>query len=172
MLLAGDGRGLQSLSQHASQLTHVCVDMLTVSGQPARITADLDPDVLSAAHAAKVHIFAILSNYAGQRWDTDAVEGLIQADAAVQGAFGDKLVEALQSMGHPECSSTGRGSIPSSRASWSSSSDSLHPRLHKDNLELWLSIPVGEDLRAFDLEDLPDVVDHLVAQLHDENGER
>lgn len=66
MLLGGDVRGLQSLAQHGSQLTHVCVDMLTVSGQPARIKADLDPDVLSTAHAAKIHVFAILGNYAGQ----------------------------------------------------------------------------------------------------------
>src|SRR5262245_20860689 len=65
VLLGGDGRGLQSLSLHGSQLTHVCVDMLTVGGQPAQIRADLDPDVLSAAHAAKVHVIAILSNYAG-----------------------------------------------------------------------------------------------------------
>ena len=57
MLLAGDGRGLQSLSQHASQLTHVCVDMLTVSGQPARNQRRTGSDALSAAHAAKVQIF-------------------------------------------------------------------------------------------------------------------
>jgi hypothetical protein len=73
--------------------------MLTVSGQSAQITADLDPEILTAAHAAKVCVFAILSNYAGQRWDTDAVEGLIQADASVQEAFGDKLVSALRNMG-------------------------------------------------------------------------
>ena len=47
----------------------------------------------------------------------------------------------------------------------------MHSKLSAENLELWLSIPVGEDLRAFDLEDLPGVVDRLVAQLHDENAE-
>lgn len=171
MLLAGDGRGLQSLAQHGSQLTHICVDMLTVSGQPARIKADLDPDVLSAAHAAKIHVFAILGNYAGQRLDTDAVEGLLRADATVQGAFGDKLVEALQGMGASGVLIDWQGIDPTLSGKLVDFFRSLRPRLHKDNLELWLSIPVGDDLRAFDLEDLPDVVDHLVAQLHDENSE-
>ena len=73
--------------------------------------------------------------------------------------------------GLPECSSTGKGINPKLSGKLVEFFGQLHPRLHEDNLELWLSIPVGDDLRAFDLQDLPDVVDHLVAQLHDENGE-
>ena len=104
-------------------------------------------------------------------WDTDAVEGLLRADATVQGAFGDKLVEALQGMGASGVLIDWQGIDPTLSGKLVDFLRSLRPRLHKDNLELWLSIPVGDDLRAFDLEDLPDVVDHLVAQLHDENSE-
>ena len=171
VLLGGDGRGLQSLAQHASQLTHVCVDMLTVSGLPAQITADLDPDVLSAARAARVHVIAILTNYAVQHWDTDSVEGLLQADRGVQDAFGDKLTETLQNMGASGVMLDWQQIDPAFSGRLVEFLRNLRLKLRKDNYELWLSIPVGEDLRAFDLEDLPDVVDHLVAQLHDENGE-
>jgi spore germination protein YaaH len=136
--------------------------MLTISGQPARITADLDPDVLVAAHAARVHVIAILSSYAGQSWDTDAVEGLIQADATVQDAFGDKLVEVLRNMGASGVMIDWQQIEPTLASKMVDLFRKLRPRLHQDNLELWLSIPVGDDLRAFDLEDLPDVVDHLV----------
>jgi len=171
MLTGGDPRGLQSLSQHASQLTHVCLDILTVGGQPARITTDLDPDVLSAVRAARVQIFPILSNFVGQRWDTDAVEGLIQADQNTQQAFGDKLIQALKEVAASGVLFDWQGIDPTLSSKLVDFLRSMHLRLRKENLDLWLSIPVGDDLRAFDLEDLPDVVDRLVAQLHDENAE-
>jgi hypothetical protein len=145
--------------------------MLTVSGLPAQITADLDPDVLSAARAARVHVIAILTNYAVQHWDTDSVEGLLQADRGVQDAFGDKLTETLQNMGASGVMLDWQQIDPAFSGRLVEFLRNLRLKLRKDNYELWLSIPVGEDLRAFDLEDLPDVVDHLVAQLHDENGE-
>jgi hypothetical protein len=80
LLPGGDPRSLLSLSQHASELTHVCIGMLSVTGQPARLTTDLDADVLATVRASRLQIFPMLTNLAGNRWDTDAVEGLIQAD--------------------------------------------------------------------------------------------
>ena len=76
LLPAGDARSLLSLSQHTSELTHVCVEMLGVSGQPARLTTDLDEEVLAAVRASGLQILPMLTNLAGNRWDTDAVEGL------------------------------------------------------------------------------------------------
>jgi peptidoglycan-N-acetylglucosamine deacetylase len=168
---AGDPRSLVSLSQHASKLTHVCIEMLSVTGQPARLTTDLDADVLAAVRTSRLQIFPLLTNLVGNRWDTDAVEGLIQADDKTQQTFVDELIKALQHIGASGVLIDWQGIDPALSAELVEFLGRMHSRLAAENLELWLSIPVGEDLRAFDLEDLPGVVDHLVAQLHDENAE-
>ena len=171
LLTGSDSRSLQCLNKHAPELTHVCLEMLTVSGQPARLTADLDPDVLSAARASRLQIFPILTNLSGRRWDTDAVEGLIRSDPDTQRSFSDQLINELQNIGASGILVDWQGIDPSLSSKLVDFFKRFHGALHEQDLELWLSIPVGEDLRAFDLEDLPGVVDHLVAQLHDENAE-
>ena len=171
LLPAGDPRSLLSFSQHASELTHVCIEMLSVTGQPARLKTDLDSDVLAAVGASRLHIFAILTNLAGKRWDTDAVEGLIHADDKTQQTFVNQLIRALQNIGASGVLIDWQGIDPALSAELVKSLGRMHSRLRAENLDLWLSIPLGDDLRAFDLEDLPGVVDRFVAQLHDENAE-
>jgi peptidoglycan/xylan/chitin deacetylase (PgdA/CDA1 family) len=131
----------------------------------------LDPDVLSAARAARLQIFPIFTNLFGRRWDTDAVEGLIRADSNSQLTFIADLIDRLQDIGASGVLVDWQGIDPSLSAELVEFFGRLHLRLREENLEVWLSIPVGADIRAFDLEDLPGVVDHLVAQLHDENAE-
>ena len=99
LLPAGDARSLLSLSQHASELTHVCMEMLSVTGQPARLTTNLDAEALAAVRASGLQLFPMLTNLAGNHWDTDAVEGLIQADDKTQQTFFDQLIKALQDVG-------------------------------------------------------------------------
>ena len=171
LLPAGDPRSLLSFSQNASELTHVCIEMLSVTGQPARLKTDLDSDVLAAVGASRLHIFAILTNLAGKRWDTDAVEGLIHADDKTQQTFVNQLIRALQNIGASGVLIDWQGIDPALSAELVKSLGRMHSRLRAEHLDLWLSIPLGDDLRAFDLEDLPGVVDRLVAQLHDENAE-
>ena len=112
-----------------------------------------------------------LTNLASNRWDTDAVEGLIQADEKTQQTFVDALIKALQDIGASGVLIDWQGIDPALSAELVEFLGRMHLRLEAESLELWLSIAVGEDLRTFDLEDLPGVVDHLVAQLHDENAE-
>jgi spore germination protein YaaH len=171
LLAGGDTRSLQSLSQHASELTHVCIEMLTVSGVPAHLKSELDPDTLSAVEASRLQIIPLLTNLAGQRWDTDSVEGLLRADNDTQLIFAAELVNELQNIGAAGVLIDWQGIDPTLSAKLVDFLRRLKQSLHQENLELWLSIPVGEDLRAFDSEDIPGVVDHLVAQLHDENAE-
>ena len=171
LLTGGDPRSLQDLSQHLPELTHVCIEKLTVSGQPARLKVELDSDALLAGRASRLQIFPILANLSGRRWDTDAVEGLIRADKNTELAFGDDLIKILQNIGASGVVVDWQGIDPTLSTKLVEFFGRLHLRLRAERLELWLSVPVGADLRAFDLEDLPGVVDHLVAQLHDENAE-
>jgi len=171
-LLAGwDTRSLAALLHHAPELTHVCPDMFTVAGQPAVLRTDTDEEMLLALRASRLKVVPVLSNLVGDKWDTDAIEGLLQQPPAGRQAFIDKIASTLQSYGAAGVLLDWQGIDRTYADALVDFLKQLRQTLKADNLELWLSIPVGEDLSAFDLERIPDYVDHLVAQLHDENAE-
>lgn len=171
MLSGWDPRSLHSLSEHAPDLTHICPEMLTISGQPADLQADFDSEMLAAVRASRLRCVPVLTNLSGTDWDTDAVEGLLLSGPDIQQAFIAKLQAALEKVGATGVLLDWQGIDPAFSAKLVEFLSRLHETLKAGKLELWLDIPVGEDLRAFDLEHLTGVVDHLVAQLHDENAE-
>lgn len=171
-LLAGwDTRSLQALSEHSSQLTHVCPEMMTIEGQPASLHVDYDTNVLTAVRASRLQLIPVLSNLSSNQWDTDAVEGLLQADEATQQLFIDKVLAALKKVGASGVLLDWQGIDPTYADRLVKFLGRMRSTLQDEAMELWLDIPVGEDLHAFDLDHLPGVVDHLIAQLHDENAE-
>lgn len=171
LLTGTDPRNLESLAEHADQLTDVCPEMFVVQGQPAKLVANMNREMLAALRATKLHLVPLLTNLSGAQWDTDAVEGLIQADEKTQQAFFDELTGLLKKAGATAVLIDWQGIDPGLAKTLSTFLGHLRDTLHADGLDLWLSIPVGNDLRAFDLETLPEAVDYLVAQLHDENAE-
>lgn len=171
-LVAGwDPRSMASLVQNADKLTHVCPEMFSVVGQPAELRTDFDLDLLVAARAAKLKIIPQLTNLHGKQWDTDAVEGLLQSPPDVRSSFIEDLTKALREARASGVLIDWQGLDPSFSGRMVEFFGTLRQALRDQDMELWLSIPVGEDLRSFDLAKLPGVVDYLVAQLHDENGE-
>ncbi len=171
LLSISDARSLKSLADHATNLTHVCPDLLYMSGQPAVLRMELDSELLSALRASRVPIVPVLSNLNGKEWDTDAVEGLLQADAGGQETFIDNLEKALRRIGAAGVLIDWQGIDPAFSGQMTTFLGRLQGALHAQHQKLWLSIPVADDLRAFDLEHLPDVVDYFVAQLHDQSAE-
>ncbi len=171
ILSSADSRSLESLVKHADDLTHICPDMFVVSGQPADLRIEVDPDALNEIKATKLLLVPMLTNLVGAKWDTDAVEGLLQADEPAQDAFIGKLISGLQNVNAAGVLIDWQGIDPTLSPKLVEFIARIHQALQNNNMQLWLSIPVGDDLRAFDLDKLPEVVDKLVAQLHDENAE-
>lgn len=167
----GDARSLHSLAAHASQLTHVCPDMMTATGVPAELHVSIEDETLAAVRASRLALVPMLTNLEDDHWDTDAIEGLLQSDAEGQDAFVDKIRAALDKAGAAGVLIDWQGIDPAFAGKLVDFLRHLRDALHTDGRELWLSIPVGDDLHAFDLDHLPAVVDRLVAQLHDENAE-
>ena len=87
-----------------------------------------------------MQVIAILTNLAGQHWDTDAVEGLLRADRSVQDAFGDELIETLRNMGASGVMVDWQGIDPAFSAKLVEFLRTLRLKLRKERLELWLSI--------------------------------
>lgn len=171
-LLSGwDTRSLTSLTQHASSLTHICPEMLSITGQPAKIQVDEDPDGMLALRATKLALIPVLSNLKGNSWDSDAIEGLLLNTPAAQQAFIKQLITILQGLGAHGVLLDWQGLDPAYAPRLTAFLAQVRDALHQQKLALWISIPVGDDLRAFDLDHLPASVDYMVAQLHDKNAE-
>lgn len=171
LLTDWSARSLTSLTEHASSLTHVCPAMLTVTGQPAKIHAETDPEALLAIRASKLQLIPVLSNLKGDQWDTDAVEGLLLASSTIQQDFIDELSTQLQSLGARGVLLDWQGIDPTYAPRLTAFLAKMRDTLHRQKRALWISIPVGSDLHAFDLEHLPTAVDYFVAQLHDKSAE-
>jgi len=171
-ILAGwDPRSIASLRGHATQLTHLCPEMFTVTGQPAKLRNEADEETRKAIRASDLQIVPILSNLAGDDWDTDAVEGLLLSDPAEREPFLDTLLAALRDADATGVLLDWQGIDPALSGEFVAFLQQMQQRLHGANIQLWVSIPVGGDLKTFDLAKISEVADHLVAQLHDENAE-
>lgn len=171
LLTNWDARSLTSLTEHAASLTHICPAMLTVTGQPAKIHTEADPDAMLAIRATKLQLVPVLSNLKGDQWDTDAIEGLLLASSTVQQEFIDTLSAQLQSLGARGVLLDWQGIDPTYAPRLTAFLAKMRDSLHQQKRALWISIPVGSDLHAFDLEHLPAAVDYFVAQLHDKSAE-
>ncbi len=171
LLTGWDTRSLTSLTQHASSLTHICPEMLTVTGQPAKIQVEDDPDGMLALRATKLPLIPVLSNLKGNQWDTDAIEGVLLGTPAAQQEFIKQILAVLQGLGAHGVLLDWQGLDPTYAPRLTAFLAQLRDALHQQKRALWISIPVGDDLRAFDLDHLPASVDYMVAQLHDKNAE-
>ncbi len=168
----GDQRSLASFAAYAGELTHVCPEIMSVGGVPAHIRVEVEPSVLSLLHSSHAKMVPVMTNASGDSWDSDAIEGLLESDEAQQQHFIQTLRDSLRDIGAAGVLLDWQGLDPSFSDRLTVFLGKIRDALHQDDRELWLSIPVGDDLKVFDLDHIPDVVDRMVAQLHDENAEQ
>ncbi len=95
----GDQRSLASFAAHAGELTHVCPEIMSVGGVPAHIRVEVEPSVLSLLHSSRARMVPVMTNASGDSWDSDAIEGLLESDAAQQQHFIETLRASLRDIG-------------------------------------------------------------------------
>ena len=171
----GDHSSLQSLAEHADQITHVAVERYGVSlDSDARPRLDECTDApLDALAAAKgMIVMPILSN----RHDNgirvaEPVEFLANCPPAARLAFIDKLVERV-AIGKVGGIIVDFAEVdPTFNDAMTVFYSELSVALREHGMELWLTVPMGEDLVSFQLDRLAGVVDRFVAVLHGENSD-
>lgn len=167
-----DPASMESLKKDSTKLTHVCPEIFNVDGYPAKLRFEADPDLLRFLSATRLALVPLLTNTGPQGWENDAVEGLIRSDSSVQEHFADELVKDLLSIQARGVLLDWQEIDPQYKADLTSFLQFLAGRLHASNLQLWLSVPLGDGLHVFDLDSLASFTDYFVAQLHDENSER
>lgn len=166
-----DPASLVSLKQHAGELTHLSPKWLTVVDGEGTLEVAPDDDLRELAKDAGLVLMPRLDNLRGDTWLPEAVEGVLYGPPARREKFINEVV------GHLTEAEAGGVIIdwsqldPTYRAQVTTLLRELATALHEHEMQLWFGVPVGDELRAFDLAALAPVVDRFVGMLHDENSE-
>jgi cellulose synthase/poly-beta-1,6-N-acetylglucosamine synthase-like glycosyltransferase/peptidoglycan/xylan/chitin deacetylase (PgdA/CDA1 family)/spore germination protein YaaH len=167
-----DPDSFDSLKNHADQLTHLCPDWLGFDRDSGALTTSSEEKILELVREQGIALMPQLRNLGdGDVWQAEAVEALINGPADRQQRFIDGLITALNDMEAAGVVLDWQQVDPSYRANMSAFLAKLGQALHGQDMELWLCVPIGRELKIFDLDRLSHSVDHFVAMLHDENAE-
>ena len=166
-----DEESFRSLTQHAAQLTHVCPEAMRLTGVEGTLEVQPNERLERFASISGLKLVPVLTNLSDQGWEPEAVEYLAFGPAAHRAQFIQTLRDKLAQMGAAGVMLDWEQLDPAYKPQITQLITEISKALHADGLELWLAVPIGDDLSEYDLESLSDVVDHFVAQLHDENGE-
>jgi cellulose synthase/poly-beta-1,6-N-acetylglucosamine synthase-like glycosyltransferase/peptidoglycan/xylan/chitin deacetylase (PgdA/CDA1 family)/spore germination protein YaaH len=159
-----------SLERHADALTHVAADWFSLTGVEGTLREEPADKARLLCVRRGLGFLPILKNLDGDEWQPEAVEELANAPESERRAFLDRLVSRLPP------GSTGLvvewcQTDPLCRNEVTRLVKEMGARLHASGKELWFTAPTGSDFNAFDLDEISDVADRLIAPLYDENSE-
>ena len=162
---------LRSLTEHGSQLTHLCLEWGTMTdGEGGLSFLDISK-VQRIASAQGIALMPILSNLIGRQWLPEAVEGLANGPAERRAAFIIKLLGAVQEAKVGGIMLNWEQVNPGTHENLATFIEQLAQALHAINKELWLQVPMNEEIKTFDLGRLTGTVDRFVASLTDETSD-
>jgi cellulose synthase/poly-beta-1,6-N-acetylglucosamine synthase-like glycosyltransferase/peptidoglycan/xylan/chitin deacetylase (PgdA/CDA1 family)/spore germination protein YaaH len=166
-----DPNALTSLHDHASQLTHLAPEWLSVTGPEGRLTAAGDPALLEYCTARGIAVVPVLRNLEGDQWQPEAVENLARGPAANRARFVRELAAKLAELKVAGVMIEFDQLDPAYRDEYTALLAEIAATLHSVGRELWLCVSLGDPLDALDLESLSDTVDRFVAQMFDETSD-
>jgi cellulose synthase/poly-beta-1,6-N-acetylglucosamine synthase-like glycosyltransferase/peptidoglycan/xylan/chitin deacetylase (PgdA/CDA1 family)/spore germination protein YaaH len=167
-----DPDSFDSLKAHAEKLTHLCPDWLSLDHVTGAIKTTTDPQVVELAKEQKIILMPLLHNQGqGDDWQVETVESLINGPEPRRRQFIDQLATGLTDMGAGGVIIDWQQIDPTYHGAMSGFMAQLAETLHAESMELWICVPVGRELKVFDLDALSHHVDRFVAMLHDENAE-
>ncbi len=169
--VAWDEYSYDSLRANGAQLTHVISQWLSVADGSGTLVSHPDLRVRDYALSKGIVFLPVLDNLIEDVWQPEAIEGLANGPPIRQDRFVGQLVGKLK-----EAKAGGLvidwGIVdPTYVESVTALIQRIADAVHHERMELWLYVPVGLELKSFDLEALAPCVDHFVATLHDENSE-
>jgi peptidoglycan-N-acetylglucosamine deacetylase len=167
----GDAYSYASLEQHASQITHLCPEWMTVINGMGDLQIDADVRLPKLAANKGIALMPLLTNLVGDAWQPEAIENLAHGPAKRQDRFIRRVLSVLGK-------ATASGVVvdweqidPAYKKDITGFIEKFADALHNDNKELWLCVEPGQELDYIDFEALADNVDRFVAMLFDETSD-
>jgi peptidoglycan-N-acetylglucosamine deacetylase len=167
----GDAYSYASLEQHASQITHLCPEWMTVINGMGDLQIDADVRLPKLAANKGIALMPLLTNLVGDAWQPEAIENLAHGPAKRQDRFIRRVLSVLRK-------ATASGVVvdweqidPAYKKDITGFIEKFADALHDDNKELWLCVEPGQELDYIDFDALADNVDRFVAMLFDETSD-
>jgi peptidoglycan-N-acetylglucosamine deacetylase len=167
-----DPGSYEALSANADKLTHVCPEWMTMVDGEGNLEVKPDEKAEELSEEKKLVLMPLLSNLTDDIRIAEAVEGVINGPESRKERF------ITTTISHLKKAKAGGividwGEIDASyRDAMTAFLLKMSEAFHREHLELWLCIPVGLELKAFDIEKLSSGVDRFIAMLHDQNSEK
>src|SRR5438874_6585019 len=167
----GDPYSYSSLEEHASLITHLCPEWITVVNGLGDI--QIDPDIRLPKFCASkgIKLMPLVTNLVGDSWQPEAIENLAHGPADRQERFFAKIVAALRDAKAAGVVIDWEQIDPVYKKDVTAFIDKFCDALHNDDKELWLTVQPGQELEYIDFEELSDNVDRFVASLFDETSD-
>ncbi|WP_319585372.1 polysaccharide deacetylase family protein [uncultured Desulfobulbus sp.] len=167
-----DPDSFDSLKANAEKLTHLCPDWLTFDAEIGHLKIMQEEKILDLVKEQDLVLMPLLRNLGeADVWMAEAVEGLINGPVERQEQFIAHLTVTLSNMQAGGVVLDWQQVDPSYRGNMSTFLARIADALHRENMELWLCVSTGRDLKIFDLDVLSQHIDRFVAMLHDEHAE-
>jgi len=167
----GDAYSYASLEQHASQITHLCPEWMTVINGMGDLQIDADVRLPKLAANKGIALMPLLTNLVGDTWQPEAIENLAHGPEKRQDRFIRKVLSVLSR-------ATASGVVidweqidPAYKKDVTGFINKFADALHEDNKELWLCVEPGQELDYIDFDALADNVDRFVAMLFNETSD-
>ncbi|HEY2801990.1 MAG TPA: glycosyltransferase [Chthoniobacterales bacterium] len=167
----GDPYSYASLEQHASQITHLCPEWMSVVNGMGDLQIDADNRLpkLTAAHG--IALMPLLTNLLGDTWQPEAIENLANADSARQQHFFQNVLGALRNARAAGVVIDWQDVDPAYLDRIGDFVGHFADALHRDGRELWVCVNPGEPLALSDSDKVVEKADRFVALLYDETSE-
>jgi len=167
----GDPYSYSSLEEHASLITHLCPEWITVVNGLGDI--QIDPDIRLPKFCATkgIRLMPLLTNLVGDTWQPEAIENLAHGPVDRQERFFAKVIAALRDAKAAGVVIDWEQIDPVYKKDLTTFIDKFCDALHNDDKELWLTVQPGQELEYIDFDELSDNVDRFVASLFDETSD-
>src|SRR5947209_2683199 len=167
----GDPYSYASLEEHASLITHLCPEWITVVNGLGDISIDSDIRLPKFCTSKGIKLMPLLTNLVGDTWQPEAVENLAHGLPDRQEHFFAKVIGALRDAKAAGVVVDWEQIDPVYKKDITAFIDRFCDALHNDDKELWLTVQPGQELDYIDFDELLDNVDRFVASLFDETSD-
>src|SRR5438034_4014441 len=167
----GDPYSYSSLEQHASQITHVCPEWMSMLNGVGGMQIDADARVSKLAQTKGIALMPLLTNLVGDTWQPEAVENVAHGPAERQEKFIANVLVVLRDAKAAGVVVDWEQLDPTYKTDFTELLEKFADALHRDGRQLWLSVSPGQEIDYIDFEELSAHVDRFVALLFDETSD-
>src|SRR5881392_3815572 len=163
----GDPYSYASLEQHASQITHVCPEWMSMVNGVGDLQIDADARVSKLAQSKGIALMPLLTNLVGDTWQPEAVENVAHGPAERQEKFIANVLVVLRDAKAAGVVVDWEQLDPTYKKDFTELLEKFAESLHRDGRQLWLSVSPGQEIDYIDFEELSAHIDRFVALLFD-----